>query len=98
MLKNPWVALTKPRLTALSALSAIIGYILGWDYGHDLLDAQFFWTCLGVALVGGGANALNMLMEREYDALMDRTKNRPLPAKTLSFQQVLAYGVTFAVC
>jgi len=94
-----WLAfinLTKPRLTSLSVLSGITGFVLvGLD---PIFTLRFLWTLLGICLLGGGANSLNMLMERDFDSMMDRTKKRPLPSKTLSPQQVLAYGVTISAC
>ena len=90
-----FLALTKPRLTALSVMSGVIGYLLGGG-GGSMFSIQFLWSLLGICLLGGGANAMNMLLEKEYDAQMDRTKNRPLPSKQLNWQQVLAYAITIS--
>jgi protoheme IX farnesyltransferase len=51
----------------------------------------------GVALVVAGANALNMYLERDVDALMTRTRNRPLPAGRLQPEVALYFGVACAV-
>jgi protoheme IX farnesyltransferase len=48
---------------------------------------------IGTALVAGAANALNQLIEREYDARMERTRRRPLPSGRLTAGQVLVFGV-----
>jgi protoheme IX farnesyltransferase len=49
-------------------------------------------TVLGTALVAGGAAALNQLLEREHDALMRRTRNRPLPSGRLQPATVMVFG------
>jgi len=52
----------------------------------------------GTALVAGGASALNQLLERDYDARMRRTQDRPLPTGRLQPQTVLVVGAASAVC
>jgi protoheme IX farnesyltransferase len=54
-------------------------------------------TLLGMALIVGGANALNMYIEREIDGHMTRTRNRPLPAGRLAPRQALAFGVVLSL-
>jgi protoheme IX farnesyltransferase len=56
------------------------------------------WACalLGTALVVGGANALNMVLERDTDALMRRTANRPLPAGRMPVRAALWFGVALS--
>src|SRR6266540_688353 len=80
--------LTKPRITSLVVLSALAGFALG---STSLIDwAPSLHTALGVALLSGGVNALNQYWERDLDALMRRTKLRPLPAGKLSPRGALA--------
>lgn len=81
---QPWrlpvldfVALAKPRLNVLVVASAAVGYWLGAETGGDTV--VFLSTVLGTALVAAGASALNQLVERDVDALMHRTRLRPLP-------------------
>jgi protoheme IX farnesyltransferase len=52
---------------------------------------------VGAALVAAGASGLNQLLERETDALMQRTRNRPLPAGRLQAGEVLVFGIASAV-
>jgi protoheme IX farnesyltransferase len=59
--------------------------------------AVAFHTLLGTALVAGGTNALNQVAERDVDALMDRTKARPLPAGRLSPVAAVVFAWTIAV-
>ncbi len=72
-----FVALTKPRLNLLVVASTLAGYYLG----ADRVDfGQLAATLAGTALVAGGAAAFNEILERDTDALMRRTRTRPLPA------------------
>src|ERR1035438_1939576 len=89
-----WLAvyadLFKARLTSLVLLTTMVGFYVGFrgpaDYG--LLCR----TLLGTALLAGGAAALNQWLEREYDAKMRRTQDRPLPSGRLQPQTVLVVG------
>ena len=72
-----YVALTKPRLNGLVVASSAAGYYLGGASSPDFVAmAQ---AVVGTALVAGGAAALNQVAERDTDALMRRTRMRPLP-------------------
>ncbi|MBI2928807.1 MAG: protoheme IX farnesyltransferase [Verrucomicrobia bacterium] len=82
--------LVKVRLTALVLLTTAVGFYIGWrgamDYGL-MLHALF-----GTALVASGAAALNQLLERDLDAKMRRTEDRPLPSGRLQPETVLVFG------
>jgi len=74
-----YLELTKPRLSMMSVITAMLGYLAAvpysfWDWSRT------FYVVLGTACCAGGAAALNMYMERDTDALMQRTADRPLPA------------------
>ena len=86
-----YLALTKPRLTALAVLAAVAGFLMGSSRPLDLL--VLIHTLVGAALVGGGANALNQWAERDADALMSRTQSRPLPAGRLKPIEALTFGL-----
>ena len=76
------VALSKPRIVLMVMLTAAAGFWMASPTGqHTLL---LFNTLLGTALVAAGTNALNQVAERDLDALMRRTRMRPLPAGRLS--------------
>jgi protoheme IX farnesyltransferase len=75
-----FVSLTKPRLNLLVVATTLAGYYLGVGR-FDL--ARLLATSVGTALVAGGAAAFNEVFERDTDALMRRTRTRPLPAGRL---------------
>lgn len=82
--------LIKARLTFLVLLTTVVGFYLGERGPVDWL--QMFHTLLGTALVASGAAALNQFLEREHDARMDRTQDRPLPSGRLQPDAVLLIG------
>jgi protoheme IX farnesyltransferase len=87
-------ALAKPRITMLVLVTALGGYVLA--PGAPSLAAALALLA-GTALLVGSANALNMYLERDVDALMERTRDRPLPAGRLEPQPALAFGVAMAL-
>ena len=88
-----YVDLTKPRITMLVLVTATLGYFMGGIgfHGWDSLEGLFF-TLIGVALTSGGSGALNHFLERDADALMVRTRNRPIPSGAVSANQALLLG------
>jgi len=84
-------ALTKPRVVSLIVFTAVIGMFLaapGMVPPRVLLAAT-----LGIALVAGAAAAINCLVEQKIDALMQRTRWRPLPRGQLTAAQTLAFAI-----
>jgi len=90
-----WVAvyadLIKARLTLLVLLTTLVGFYVGFNQG-PMDYALMFHALFGTALVASGAAALNQLLEREYDARMRRTANRPLPSGRLQPVTVMLFG------
>ncbi len=82
--------LFKARLTLLVLLTTWVGFYLGCRGAVDYL--LMLHTLLGTALVASGASALNQLLEREHDAKMRRTQDRPLPSGRMQPQTVLLIG------
>jgi len=82
--------LFKARLTFLVLLTTLVGFYLG--FRGPIQYWLLFHTLAGTALVAAGASALNQLLERDYDARMRRTRNRPLPSGRLQPQSVLLVG------
>jgi len=87
--------LFKARLTVLVLLTTLVGFYLGSGVPVDYL--LMLHTVLGTALVACGASALNQLWEREHDARMRRTQDRPLPSGRLQPASVLLTGCGCAV-
>jgi protoheme IX farnesyltransferase len=85
-----FVALTKPRVVSLIVFCAVIGMFLATP-GLPPPSVVFFAT-VGIALVAGAAAAVNCLVEQKVDALMARTRARPLPRGELTSLQTLVFA------
>jgi heme o synthase len=83
------LTLIKVRITVLVTLTAMAGYGLA---PHPQWGAQFWSVAAGVFLITAGASAVNMFLERDTDALMNRTRLRPLPMRILTPRAALAIG------
>ncbi len=88
---SDYLELVKPRLLSLALATVLVGFFLGvrGPVDHGALLGVLF----GAALVGAGANALNQYLERDVDARMKRTENRPLPSGRLSPMSVFVFGL-----
>ncbi|HUD49729.1 MAG TPA: heme o synthase [Candidatus Baltobacteraceae bacterium] len=82
--------LFKLRLTGLVLLTTLVGFYLGSR--GPVSWVLMFHTLFGTALLASGAAALNQLIEREHDAKMRRTQDRPLPSGRLTPESVLVVG------
>jgi protoheme IX farnesyltransferase len=82
--------LMKARLTTLVLVTTVVGFYAGWKGPMDGL--LLLHTLLGTALLAGGAAALNQLLEKDLDARMRRTQDRPLPSGRLTPDTVLIIG------
>ena len=87
------MALAKPRITALVVFTTAIGL---WLAPHGLRPVTIALTLVGTVLIVAAANVLNMYLERDTDALMARTMNRPLPAHRMDPGVALRFGVALA--
>ena len=85
------VELTKPRLSMMAIFSAMLGYLAFQPSPQDY--PTFLFLLLGTALAAGGAAALNQWMERDEDARMKRTADRPLPAGTIEPGVAFVFGM-----
>jgi len=87
--------LTKPRIAVMVLLAVAIAYLLGTHAAQAIPlgdGMRLLWTLLGTALVAASASAVNQWIERDQDALMPRTRNRPLPSGTLNSAEVLTFA------
>jgi protoheme IX farnesyltransferase len=89
------LALTKPRLNFLVLLTTLACYLLGAEAGAGL--ALLIHTLIGTALVAGGASAINQVWERSTDALMRRTRERPVPGGRLQPRDAWAFGMLLSI-
>ncbi len=89
-----YVDLTKPRLNFLVVASSAAGYYLGTHGAPDVL--RMAEAVVGTALVAGGAAVLNQVYERDTDALMRRTRRRPLPDGRVGPSDATMYGATLS--
>ena len=87
--------LVKARLTMLVLLTTAAGYYLGAERGLDWL--QLFHAVFGTALAAAGAAALNQWWERRLDALMHRTRTRPIPAGRMLPRNAFIVGAVLSV-
>ncbi|WP_425576344.1 heme o synthase [Streptomyces glaucosporus] len=90
-----FVALTKPRIIELLLITTIPVMFLAEQGVPDLW--LVLATCVGGYLSAGGANALNMYIDRDIDALMHRTERRPLVTGIVSPREGLVFGLVLAV-
>ncbi|MFJ9027033.1 heme o synthase [Streptomyces sp. NPDC102274] len=90
-----FVVLTKPRIIELLLITTIPVMFLAARGVPDLW--LVVTTCIGGFLSAGGANALNMYIDRDIDAVMDRTSRRPLVTGMVSPREGLVFGLTLAV-
>lgn len=93
-LSDYWT-LSKPGITVMVGLTAAVGYYVASRGSFDaLLLGHLF---LGTILSSAGASAFNMLMERDLDAKMERTKLRPLAAGRLGVSEAAAFAILLSV-
>ena len=85
-----FISLTKARL----ALSVVFSSIAGYFLAVDVVDFnELILLVIGGYLIVGASNSFNQIIEKDKDALMDRTKNRPLPAKAITTQNAFWISV-----
>jgi protoheme IX farnesyltransferase len=87
-----FLELAKPRVVSLIVFCAVIGMLLAVPAGEPVPLAPFLAGTLGIALVAGAAAAINCLVERKIDAVMARTRARPLPRGELGSAQTLGFA------
>jgi protoheme IX farnesyltransferase len=87
---STYADLVKARLTMLVLMTTMVGFYLGCRGPVNYL--LLLHTLTGTGLVAAGAAALNQLLEREHDAKMRRTRNRPLPSGRLQPATVMIFG------
>ena len=99
---KPFIEIIKPRIVSLVLVTTYLGYYLGLRSidSHMLLVDEwviFFHLIFGTFLTCASACALNQTIEYKYDKKMDRTKDRPIPKGTISFNTGLLYSVFIGI-
>ena len=92
---EPYFELTKPRVVALIAFTAVVGMFLATP-GLVPFDVLVLGT-LGISLAAGSAAAFNHILEQRVDAIMVRTRARPLPAGKLTLRQAIIFAAVLAL-
>jgi protoheme IX farnesyltransferase len=90
-----FVELGKFRLATLVVVTAVLTYFVGAQGNHVWL--QVLLLAVGGFAVTGASNAINQILEMQYDALMKRTMQRPLPTHRLSKRQATVFAAVLAV-
>jgi protoheme IX farnesyltransferase len=88
-----YVSLTKPKVQSLLLFTTVTTMYVAGTPSIGLVVL----TCLGGALSAGGAGAINHYLDRDIDALMDRTADRPVPSGRVSPRAALVYGVVLGI-
>lgn len=90
-----FVSLAKPRLNFLVVVTTLVGYYAG--AGDGVILSVLVSTVVGTALVAGGSAAFNQVYERDIDALMNRTRLRPLPDGRLQPSEATVYAAVLSL-
>jgi protoheme IX farnesyltransferase len=92
---NPsdYLALLKPRVMSLVVFTALAGFLIA---PHGINPIIGFASLLAIAVGGGASGALNMWYEADIDAIMTRTRKRPIPAGRITRDEALAFGLTLS--
>jgi protoheme IX farnesyltransferase len=89
-----YVALLKPRVMSLVVFTALVGLMVAPGHVHPVIG---FTALLCIAIGAGASGALNMWYDADIDAIMTRTKQRPIPAGRVQPGEALAFGSMLAV-
>ena len=88
-----FVALLKPRVMSLVVFTALAGIVAAPGHMHPVLG---FAALLAIAIGAGASGALNMWYDADIDALMSRTRTRPVPSGRVAPQEALAFGLVLS--
>ncbi len=88
-----YMQLMKPRVMSLVVFTALVGLVVAPGYLHPVLGVA---ALLCIAIGAGAAGALNMWFDADVDAIMSRTRQRPIPAGRVLPREALGFGMTLA--
>ena len=89
-----YLALLRPRVMSLFVFTGVVGYIAAPGQGDFVLG---FAAILSIAVAAGASGALNMWFDSDIDAVMSRTRMRPIPAGRVPREEALMLGLTLSV-
>ena len=89
-----YVALLKPRVMSLVVFTALVGMVMAHAGPHPVVA---FASLLMIAVGAGASGCLNMWWDSDTDALMSRTRTRPIPAGRIAPDEALSFGLTLSV-
>jgi heme o synthase len=89
-----YLELSKSRIVLMVLITAAAGYVIGARPFHAIV---LLHTLIGTALVAAGTNALNQYVERDLDAMMKRTRRRPLPGGRITPNAALLFSTVIAI-
>jgi protoheme IX farnesyltransferase len=90
---SDYIALLKPRVMSLVVFTALVGYVCAPGRGDLVLG---FAAILAIAVAAGASGALNMWFDADIDAIMTRTRTRPIPAGRVPREEALMLGLTLS--
>jgi len=88
-----YITLLKPRVMSLVVFTALVGYLMAPGHVHPVMAIT---SILCIAVGAGASGALNMWYDRDIDALMSRTVNRPIPRGRVTPPEALTFGMTLS--
>ncbi|HEX9189053.1 MAG TPA: heme o synthase [Vicinamibacteria bacterium] len=91
-----WLELAKPRITTMVSFTALVGFVSASPASP--WTAVLVAALVGTALVAAGASVLNQVYERDSDALMQRTRSRPIPSGRVQPAPAAAFGAVLTAC
>ncbi|MEQ1819628.1 MAG: heme o synthase [Terricaulis sp.] len=91
---SDYLALLKPRVMSLVVFTGLVGYMAAPGTGDFVLG---FAAILSIAVAAGASGALNMWFDSDIDAVMSRTRTRPIPAGRVPREEALMLGLTLSV-
>src|SRR5438876_46020 len=94
--------LLKPNLSGMVVFSSVVGYLMApgihFAWGDMRLWQQIVTLFAGGMLVTGSANTINQILERDTDALMRRTRLRPLPDGRMDVAEAWVFAILLGIC
>jgi protoheme IX farnesyltransferase len=92
-----FTAITKARLALSVVFSSVAGYLLGFSEEYPFSWLTLLLLTIGGYCMVGASNVFNQIIEKDLDALMNRTKNRPLPSGKISVRNAFALGAVLTI-